>query len=132
LPDRIPEAIEETLLEVCFGELFLVADDAAALLFEPLASELALFAGAGFAAPSLDAVDRVTLLFEAAGLALLFGAAARAALLPLLTVAALAPPAFPPREPAVPPPVLRTMFQLPCIQVCHVWRDRFAAMVPFG
>jgi hypothetical protein len=111
----MPEAIEETLLEVCFGELFLVAADAPELLFEALALELALFVAAGFAAPLFDAVDRVTRLLEAVGFALLFGAAARAALLLLLDVPAFAPPAFPPREPAVAPPVLRAIFQLSCI-----------------
>jgi hypothetical protein len=113
LPDRIPEAIEETLLEVCFGELFL-APDAAALLFDPLVFALALFVVEGFAALLLVVVDRVPLLFAAAGLALLLGAAARAPPLLVLDDAAFAPPLFAPREPAVPPPVLPAIFQLPC------------------
>jgi hypothetical protein len=110
----MPAAIVETLLEVCFGELFLAAD-AAAPLFEARASELALLVAPGFAAPLFDVVERVALLLEDAGLALVFGAVTRAPLLLLLDDAALAPPALPPREPVVPLPVLPAISQLPCI-----------------
>lgn len=132
MPDRIPEAIDETLLEVCFGELFL-ALEAAALLFDPLVFALVVFAVAGFATPLLEAVERVTLLFAAAGLALLFGAAARAELPLLLDDAAFAPPLFPPREPALWLPDLPAIFQIPCFaSLPCFWRDRLAPMAAFG
>jgi len=115
LPDRTPEAIEETLLEVCFGELFL-APDAAALLFDPLVLALVVFGVEGFAAALLEAVERVPPLFAAAGFALLFGAAARPAPLLLLDDAGFALLLFPPREPALPPPAFTAIFFAPAVQ----------------
>jgi len=115
----MPEAIEETLLEVCFGELFLLPD-AATLLFDPLVLALALLAVEGFAAPLLEAVERAPLLFAAAGFALLFGAAVRAPALLLLVDSVLVLPPFPPREPATPLRVLPAIFSSPALQACHV------------
>jgi hypothetical protein len=103
LPDRTPEAIEETLLEVCFGELFL-APDAAALLFDPLFLALVVFGVEGFAAALLEAVERVPPLFAAAGFALLLDDAGFALLL------------FPPREPALRPPAFTAIFFAPAVQ----------------
>ena len=82
----MPEAIEETVLEVCFGLLFFAAG-AAVLLFEVARLAVALLAAADFAALLLGAVDLALLLFADEGLALLFGAA-RVALGPLLFEAA--------------------------------------------
>ena len=132
MPDRTPEAIDETLLEVCFGELFLLPD-AAALLFDPLVLALVLFAVEGFATALLETVERVPLLFAGADFALLFGAAVRAPPLLLLDGAAFAPPLLAPREPALPPPVLPAILQLPSFaSLPHFWRDRLASMAAFG
>lgn len=114
MPDRTPEAIDETLLEVCFGDVFLLPD-AAAPLFDPLVLALVLFAVEGFAAGLLEAVERVPPLFAGAGFALLLGAAVRAPPLLLFDDAAFAPPLFPPREPALPLPVLPAIFSSPAL-----------------
>lgn len=132
MPEKTPEAIDETLLEVCFGDVFLLPD-AAAPLFDSLVLALVLFAVEGFAAGLLEAVERVPLLFAGAGFALLFDAAAPAPPLLLLDGAAFAPPLLAPREPALPPPVLPAILQLPCFaSLPHFWRDRLASMAAFG
>jgi hypothetical protein len=114
LPERIPEAIVETLLEVCFGVLFLPVD-AVEPLFDPALFALALFVIDGFAVALFVAAGRVPLLFADAGLGVLFGAAARPAPLLLLDDAGFALLLFPPREPALPPPVFTAISFAPAV-----------------
>ena len=110
LPDRIPEAIEETLLDVCFGELFLVPE-VAPPLFDPLLLAFVLLAAAGFAPAVFEGAVRAALVFVDVLLAPPLGAAARAVVVLLLDDAALVPPLFPPRDPVLLPPVLPAISQ---------------------
>ena len=110
LPDRIPEAIEETLLDVCFGELFLVPE-VAPPLFDPLLLAFVLLAAAGVAAAVFEGAVRAPPVFVDVLLAPPLGAAARALVVLLLDDAALVPPLFPPRDPVLLPPVLPAISQ---------------------
>jgi hypothetical protein len=115
LPDRTPEAIVETLLEVCFGELALLFG-AAARLFGAAVLPLTLLAVAGLAGPVFGELDCVALLFAAVALAPLLGAAARAPPPRPLEGAAFVLLLFPPPELPLLGLALRAISQLPCFE----------------
>jgi hypothetical protein len=116
LPDRIPEAIEETLLEVCFGEIFLVAE-AGPPLFDALVLALVLLAAAGLASALFEGAVLAPLAFADVVLAPPLGAAARAVPVLLFGDAAFVPLLLPPREPVLLPPVLPAIFK-PLLSKC--------------
>jgi hypothetical protein len=108
-PDRMPEAIEDTLLEVCFGLLFFAAG-AAALLFAA-GLEPAGLAAADFAAPVLAAAPAPVRL-AALPLEPPFGAALFPADTPAFDAAGFAPVLFVVRDRAPPPPFLTAIVSL--------------------